>query len=265
MDLQLQGKKALISAASSGLGLATAIALAKEGVNLVICGRNAETINQAVTEIKNQSRHTTEVFGIVTELCEPDQIQNLVDRTAQQLNGLDILITNAGGPPTGRFDAVDLTAWQLAFNLTLMSCSNLIKSALPYLRQSKQASILTITSISSKQPISGLMLSNVFRPGIVGLTKTLSQELGPENIRVNSILPGWIMTERSKALLSSMSEKNKTTFKEEYDKVSQATALKRLGQPEEFAKAATFLVSPAASYITGVMLQVDGGSYSGLF
>lgn len=265
MDLQLYGKKALISAASSGLGFATAMQLAKEGVDIVICGRNEEKLLQAAGEIKSEISNGTQVFTYKTELSQLKEIENLVQFANDQLGGLDILITNAGGPPTGRFDCLELSDWQQAFATTLMSCTHLVKSALPYLRQSKQANILTITSISTKQPIPGLILSNVFRPGVVGLTKTLSQELGPENIRVNSILPGWTMTDHAKTVLTSMSQKNKTTFKEEYDKVSQATSLKRLGQPEEFAKAAAFLVSPAASYITGVMLQVDGGSYSGLF
>jgi 3-oxoacyl-[acyl-carrier protein] reductase len=265
MDLQLQGKKALISASSSGLGLATAIQLAKEGADIVICGRNEDRLNQAVNEIKNQSQSRSQVFSFATELSQLESIEHLIDFAGEKLGGLDILITNAGGPPPGRFDCLQLSDWHQAFALTLMSCTYLIRTALPLLRQSKNASILTITSISTKQPIPGLILSNVFRPGVVGLTKTLSQELGPENIRVNSILPGWTMTEHAKRLLTSMSQKNKTTFKEEYDKVSQATSLKRLGQPEEFSKAAVFLVSPAASYITGVMLQVDGGSYGGLF
>ena len=265
MDLQLKGKKALVCAATSGLGFATALELAREGAHIFICGREEQKLMQAIKIIKESIAEPSHVFGMVADVIHSDQIDELITQVADKLSGIDILITNAAGPSPGHFDNLDTKDWQQACNLTLLSCSQLIKKALPYLRQSKNASILTITSISTKQPIPGLTLSNVFRPGVIGLTKTLSQELGPENLRVNSILPGWTMTDHSKQLLNILAEKNHSSFKEEYEKISQATALKRIGQPEEFAKVATFLVSPAASYLTGVMLQVDGGSYQGLF
>ena len=170
----------------------------------------------------------------------------------------------AGGPAPGTFDSTDPAAWRTAVDLTLMSAVHLIRSALPHLRQSTAASILTITSISTKEPIPGLLLSNVFRPAVVGLTKTLSQELGPENIRVNSILPGWTETERVVHIFQDRAAQNKTTIAAEKAGITDKIPLGRMAQPVEFGRVAAFLVSPAASYITGTMLQVDGGIYTGL-
>ena len=145
-----------------------------------------------------------------------------------------------------------------------MSAVNLIQAALPYLRQSDAASILTITSVSVKQPIAGLLLSNVMRPAVAGLTKTLSQELGREGIRVNSILPGWTATERVDEIMAYRTQHNQTSKEAEVTRITNSVPLGRMGQPEEFGRVAAFLVSPAASYVNGVMLQVDGGSYAGL-
>ena len=264
MDLGLNGKTALVAASSKGLGFAAAQQLAKEGTSVAVCGRSEERIRAAVKRIQEEIGEGTAVAGFVADVTDLKQIEKLVAETVNKFGGLDILITNAGGPPGGTFDSTSLDAWEKAFELTLMSTTRLIKAALPYLRQSEAASILTITSISVKQPIGGLLLSNVMRPGVVGLTKTLAQELGPENIRVNSILPGWTKTERVGEIMAYRAEQNNSSPETESAKITSSIPLGRMADPEEFGNVAAYLVSPAASYITGVMLQVDGGSYSGL-
>ncbi len=152
-----------------------------------------------------------------------------------------------------------MTTWQEATQLTLLSAVNLIRHALPYLRESSRPAILAIVSVAAKQPVDNLTLSNTIRPAVVGLTKTLSQELGPEGIRVNSILPGLTDTPRVANLMAAQAEKNNTTVEEEYEKAGAGAPLRRIGHPDEFANAAVFLCSPAAALITGVALPVDGG------
>ncbi|MFZ0547624.1 MAG: SDR family oxidoreductase [Candidatus Promineifilaceae bacterium] len=263
MNLGLEGKIALVTAASRGLGFATARELVREGAQVVICGRNEERLETAVAELQNVAGEAVAV-GLVADVSNPADVRQLVSATVETFGGLDILITNAGGPPGGTFDSFEAEAWQKAVNLTLMSAIILVQESLPHLRDSEAGSILTITSTSAKQPISGLILSNVVRPAVLGLTKSLSQELGPDGIRVNSILPGWTATERVAELMDYNTKRNGTTVAEEVTKISAAIPLGRIGQPEEFGRVAAFLVSPAASFISGVMLPVDGGRYGGL-
>ena len=263
MDLGLRDKVALVTAASAGLGFATAHELVQEGAKVMICGRDPDRLSSAVHKLEQVAGKGV-VRGRVADVANPADIAPLIQETIAQFGGLDILITNAGGPPAGTFEQLDLDAWDKAVQLTLMSNVRLIKAALPYLKQSQSASILTITSVSAKQPIGGLLLSNVLRPAVLGLTKTLSQELAP-GIRVNSILPGWTETERVLSLLTYRMQQNNSTLDEERAARAQNIPLQRIGQPEEFGKVAAFMVSAAASYLNGVMLQVDGGSYSALY
>ncbi|MCO5190225.1 MAG: SDR family oxidoreductase [Anaerolineae bacterium] len=263
MDLGLQNKIALVVASSSGLGFAAAEALLGEGARVVICGRDAERLTAATQTLRDQFGERA-VAAMQMDVLNSADNQRLVEFTVAQFGGLDILITNAGGPPGGSFDSTDLEAWQRGIDLTLMSAAQLVKAALPYLRKSEAASILTVTSISVKEPITGLLLSNVIRPAVVGLTKALSQELGPEGIRANSILPGWTSTERVTYIFENRAKTNGTTIDAETAKVTDAIPLKRMATPQEFGRVAAFLVSPAASYVNGVMMQVDGGLCHGL-
>ncbi len=263
MDLQLDKKTALVVASSSGLAFAAAMELAKEGANVIICGRSQERLDAAMERLASAAP-TAQCAAIVTDVTDPVQNEQLVAESATMFGGLDIIITNAGGPPKGTFDSSTTADWDTAYQLTLMSSVRLIKAALPYLRQSEAASVLTITSISTKQPIPGLLLSNAMRPAVAGMTKTLSQELGAENIRVNSILPGWTATERVEYIFEYRAKQNDTDVLSEKANVTGSIPLGRMAVPAEFGRVAAFLVSPAASYITGAMIPVDGGSYVGL-
>lgn len=264
MDLGLSNKIALVTAASQGLGFAAARELAREGVKVMICGRSQARLDAAIAELKNEFGADTPLAARVADVSQAEDVNALVDAAVSTFGGLDILITNAGGPPKGTFATTNISAWQNGINLTLMSAVRLIHAALPHLEKSDAASILTITSISAKQPINNLLLSNVIRPAVVGLTKALSQEYGPKGIRANSILPGWTKTERVDYLLDGLAKAKGTSKEEEAQKITTATPLGRMADPQEFGKVAAFLVSPAASYVTGVMMQVDGGAYAGL-
>ena len=262
MDLHLKDKRVLVTGSSRGLGYATALALAREGYRVAINSRDEAKVGAAAQVIAGETG--ARVIGLAGDVGDPDVPERLVGETARAFGGLDILITNAGGPPSGAFESFNEVAWQKAIDLSLMSHVRLIRAALAYLRQSKAASVLTITSYSVKQPIPNLVLSNSIRAATVGLTKSLALELGNAGIRFNSILPAWTETERVYDLMTARAAQNHTTLEQEIAKQSMDSPMGRMGQPEEFANAAVFLVSPAASYITGVMLAVDGGMYKGV-
>lgn len=262
MDLKLKGRIALVTGSSKGLGAAVARTLSAEGVRVAINSRDPLRLQTTAQEIMSETGNP--VLPIPGDVTDPASSEELVKSVLREFGGLDILITNAGGPPPGKFAGFDDAAWQSAFEASLMSHVRLIRAALPYLEKSEVPSVLTITSYSVKQPIPNLILSNSIRAATVGLTKSLALELGEKGIRFNSILPGWTATERVDHLMQARAEQNHTTIAEEISKQAAESALKRLASPQEFANAAVFLVSPAASYITGTMLPVDGGTIKGL-
>ncbi len=263
MDLHLRDKLALVTASSRGLGFATARLLAAEGTRVAINSRNTEKLNEAAGRIHQETG--AQAIPFPGDIAKADFPGRLVEEAAAALGGLDILITNAGGPPAGSFESFDDAAWQSAIDLSFLSHARLIRAALPYLRKSKAASVLTITSLAVKQPIPNLVLSNSVRSATIGLTKSLALELGKDGIRFNSILPAWVDTDRVANLARQRAEQKGITVEEEYARQAQDSALGRIASPEEFATAAVFLVSPAASYITGVMLSVDGGLYKATY
>lgn len=263
MDLDLKGKRAFVAGSSRGLGYATALVLAAEGALVAINGRDPQKLEQAREKIRRQTGAAP--LALAGDVGEPTEPARLIEQAVSAFGGLDILITNSGGPKPGTFETLDDSDWQRGVDLCLMSHVRLIRAALPALKQSGSGSVLTITSVSVKQPITNLILSNSVRLATIGLTKSLALELGRYNIRVNSILPASTETERIIELLQNRAQANGTTVEEEMRKTSAESPLGRIATPEEFARAAAFLVSPAASYLTGVMLPVDGGSYKGIY
>lgn len=261
MDLHLKGLRALVTGASRGLGYATASGLAHEGAAVAM---NSRTSDQLAAAAQGLAQATgVQVVAVPGDVTDPAVPEKLVAQTVELLGGLDLLVTNAGGPPPGKFETFDDATWQRAIDLSLMAHVRLIRAALPHLRQSKFGSVLTITSYSVKQPIANLVLSNSVRLATVGLTKSLALELGAEGIRFNSILPAWTETERVYELMSARAKASGGSVEDEIARQAKDSPLGRMGKPEEFANAAVFLLSPAASYITGVMLTVDGGMYKG--
>ena len=261
MDLGLKGKVALLTGASRGLGFAAAEALAKEGVDIAINSRNEKQLSKAGDKL---AKYGTRVISLPGDLTDPETPANLVGAAFAVLGKLDLLFTNAGGPPPGAFESFTDEDWQAAIDLSFMSHVRLIRAALPFLRKSESPAVLTVTSISVKQPIPNLVLSNSIRAATVGLTKTLALELGDEGIRFNSILPSWTTTERVENLLADRAQRKGTNLNDEIEAQNKQSPLGRMAAPEEFGKSAAFLLSPAASYITGTMLSVDGGTYKGL-
>ncbi len=258
MDLGLQNARVLVTAASRGLGAATARRFALEGAQVMLNSRSPEALTAAAESIRQESGAA--VFTHAADLTAPGAAQTVIDATVTAMGGLDILVTNAGGPPAGGFDTFDMAAWESAARLTLLSAVELIRAALPHLRQSQRAAVLTITSMAAKQPVENLTLSNALRPAVVGLTKTLSLELGPQGVRCNSILPGITDTERVTELMQARAQRAGTTPDTERAQSAAAIPLQRIGTPEEFANAAVFLCAPAAGFINGVALPVDGGA-----
>ena len=261
MDLGLKGKRALVTGASRGLGYAVANTLASEGCRVAINSRNAEKLSVAAKEIANAQ--DVPVFALAADMSDASAPEKIIKQAVDALGGLDLLVTNAGGPPPGAFESFTEEDWAKAIDLSLMSHVRLIKAALPYLRESDVPSVLAITSYSVKQPVPNLILSNSIRAATVSLTKSLSIELGEENIRFNSILPGWTKTERVGELLGARAQANDTSVAEEISKLMKDCPLGRMAEPQEFADPAVFLLSPAASYITGVCVLVDGGISKG--
>ena len=262
MDLGLKGKKALITGASRGLGFAVAQMLALEGCDIAINSRHYGGLKKAAERIRAAGAKNA-IMLVSGDLADPATPADVVKKAAKELKGLDILITNTGGPPAGAFEDIDEETWLDAVHLVFLAHVRLVRAALPFLKQSPSPSVLAVASYSVKQPIPNLVLSNSVRAATVNLMKTLALELGPQGIRFNAILPGWTKTERVTELMQQRAEANGTDINEEIKKQTREIALGRMAEPEEFAKAAVFLASPAAAYITGAMLSVDGGAYKG--
>lgn len=263
MDLGLKDKVALVTASSKGLGRACALALAREGSKVAICARDGKALKVAADEIVMTTG--SEVLAVPADMANSRDIQQVVKETVKHFGKLHILVTNAGGPPAGNFAHFEDKQWQEALNLTLMSAVRLIRAALPYMQQEGWGRIINITSMSVKEPLDNLILSNSIRPAVHGLAKTLSQQFAPYGITVNNVMPGTIRTDRVEQLAQVRSEKNEQTIAEAIIEMGKAAALGRIGEPEEFGAVVAFLASERASYITGVSLPVDGGRIKGTF
>jgi 3-oxoacyl-[acyl-carrier protein] reductase len=257
MDLGLNGKRALITAASKGLGRAAASALAAEGADIAICSRS-EAIFETSSEIKDAVH--SKVFAYQADLSEPDQIDNYVANAIKDLGGIDILIINAGGPPPGGFLDLKPADWEKAFQLTLMSAVRLCYAVVPKMLDQGSGSIVATESYSVKQPIDNLILSNSLRLGVIGLIKSLANEFGPHGIRVNSINPAWTWTGRVEQLMADRAQRSGTSVEDQAARISVEVPLGRMGTVEEFGQTIAWLASPAASFIHGHALMFDGGA-----
>ena len=258
MDLTLQGKIAMVAASSRGLGFGVARELAREGAKVSLSARDLDAVEKAARQIHDE----TGVSALASRMDAKDSasIAEWTKRTISQLGGVDLLVANAGGPPAGTFDDFADDSWQDAFDLNLLSTIRMIRGVLPSMRQRGGGSILTITSITVKEPSEQLILSNVMRSGVTSLIKTLSMQLAPEGIRVNNILPGRIDTNRIRNLDATRADKTGQSPEECRAAAMESIPLARYGEISEFGKAAAFLLSDAASYITGTSLALDGGS-----
>ncbi len=262
MDLGIAGRVALVAAASKGLGKAVATALAKEGCRIAIFSRDAEAVLRTADEIRAATG--AEVIAGRADVTSPQDLEAFVKETVDRFGKVDILVSNAGGPPPGTFDDFGDEAWEQAFRLNFLSAVRLIRLCLPYMRRQKWGRIILMTSLAVKQPFEGLILSNAVRTGVIGLAKTLSFELAKDNILVNCVAPGRIATERVRQLDEARASKEGRSVEEVRAENERAIPLGRYGDPEEFANVVAFLASERASYLTGVTLQVDGGMYRGV-
>jgi 3-oxoacyl-[acyl-carrier protein] reductase len=257
VDLGLEGQVAVVAASSKGLGRATAMQLAAEGARVVISGRDEAVLKGTAGEIRSTTG--SEVEPVVTDLTRAQDVKDLVEQAVSRFGGLDVLVTNAGGPPAGVFDDFEDDAWVSAFELNLLSVVRLIRAALPHMRRRGYGRIVNFTSSSIKQPLDNLILSNTFRAGVLGLAKSLAGELAADGILVNTLGPGRIATDRLHTIDSNRAGSLGVPV-EQVRKESQAgIPLGRYGEPEEFARVATFLASRANTYVTGQALLVDGG------
>ncbi len=263
MDLGLEGRAALVGGASKGIGKAIARELASEGARVMICSRSEENLTAAAEEIKSETGK--EVEHTVCDMASHDDIKRTVAAAAEKLGRLDIVINNAGGPPTGTFQDLDERYWQHAIDQNLLSVVRTIREALPHLMRSRSGRIINITSVSVKQPIDGLILSNATRLAVVGLAKTLSRELAPEGITVNNVCPGNIATERLMALIEERAARQHQTLADAISLEQGRVPMGFLGMASDVASLVAFLASDRARYITGTTIQVDGGSTTALF
>jgi 3-oxoacyl-[acyl-carrier protein] reductase len=262
MDLGLKNKVALVAAASQGLGKASAMGLAREGARLVICSRNEESINRTAAEITSQTGAV--VIPVAADVSKVPDISQFVQTAVQEFGKIDILINNAGGPPTGHILKLPDEEWSRGVQLTLMSVVRMVREVIPHMQQQKWGRIISIVSIAAKQPINELLISSTLRPGILGLTKVLSNQYAADNITVNTVCPGLILTKRQEELSVSRAADRNLSLEQYLEESAKAIPAGRLGRPEEIGDVVTFLASEQASYINGVNLLADGGSARGI-
>jgi 3-oxoacyl-[acyl-carrier protein] reductase len=258
MDLGLEGCVAIVGGSSSGMGRACALALAREGCNVTLFARRKELLDEAAAEI-GALGSGAQALAVTGDATDTEALRTVVERTLQRFGRLDVLVNNTGGPSAGTFEDFDDDDWREAWELTLMSTLRLTRFALPALRESGRGRIVNITSSAVKEPIQGLLLSNTYRPGVIGWAKTLSQDEGPNGITVNSIAPGYINTDRLGSLYALADDPDQARRNDE-----TAIPLRRFGDPAEIGAAVAFLCSTQASYITGITVLVDGGLAKGL-
>jgi 3-oxoacyl-[acyl-carrier protein] reductase len=260
MDLGLKGRVALVAAGSQGLGRAVAREFAREGARVAVCARNAEALDSVAAELGQ----STDALACVADVTRPEEIRAFVQATLDRFGQIDICVTNAGGPPAKPFSETTADDWRRAIDLNLMSTVHFAHLVLPHMAARGSGRFLAITSVSVKQPIDGLVLSNSVRAAVVGLTKTLANEYGPRGVLVHSLCPGYTATDRLNDLADRLAAAGGTTPDQIRQGWGEAAALRRVGTPEEFAAVVAFLASDRASFMTGTAIPVDGGWVKGI-
>jgi len=262
MDLGLKGKRALVLAASRGLGYACALGLAREGCAVVLCSRDEQRATEAAQRIRDETG--AEVHVVSADVSREAEVQRLVKTAVERMGGLEIVVHNAGGPPSGPFHSISTEQWRQAIDQNLLSFVWLVQAAAPEMAKAGYGRVIAITSSSIKQPIPGLLLSNATRTGVLGIVRTLAKELGPQKILVNTVAPGRIATERVEELDRANAERSGRPLKDVQNESLASIPLGRLGEPAELANVVVYLASQAASYLNGVAIQVDGGKLDAL-
>ena len=263
MDLQLKDRVALVAASSQGLGKAVALGLAREGAKLALCARTNSELQKTAAEIRAETG--AHVIARALDVTVHDDVRDFVQEVAQAFGTVDICIANAGGPPSKSFADTSIAEWEKATDLNLMSTVYLAKETLPLMQARRWGRFIAITSMTVKQPVDGLILSNSIRSAVSGLIKTLSNEYGPYNVLVNNVCPGYTATARLLDLEQTLAARDGVTPAEIEDRWARQAPLRRIGRPEEFADLVVFLASERASYITGASIGVDGGIVKGLY
>jgi 3-oxoacyl-[acyl-carrier protein] reductase len=262
MEPLLKGQVALVTAASKGLGFATALRLAEEGAQLAICSRDEKRIYEAAEKIKEKTGHSP--LSLQVDVSNKEDVEMMVRKTIDQYGRIDMLLLNAGGPPAGSFMDLKDEDWEKAFATNVMSVVRTIREVVPYMRKQGGGRVVAIASSSVRVPIKGLILSNVMRTGVAGLIKTLSMELGPDGILLNTLCPGRVATDRLDELDQGVANKLSIPVEQVREEIVKGIPLRRYGKPEEFAEVALFLLSPRNTYVTGSVLMVDGGMVQAL-
>ena len=263
MNFGLEGRVAIVTAASRGLGKATAMELAAEGARVAMNARNEEQLQDTAAEIRSATG--AQVLAIPGDVTNEADVNRLISETKNRFGSIDILVANAGGPPAGFFDDFDAQHFRDAVELNLISTINLCRVAVPHMRERRWGRIIAITSIAAKQPVENLILSNTARAGVLGFLKSLSQQIAADGITVNTVCPGYHLTERLKSLSTSIAQQEGVNVEEVYARWAASTPMKRIGDPREFGAVVAFLCSERASYLTGTVIQIDGGAYRALY
>jgi len=262
METGLRNRVAMVAASSQGIGRATAEAFAAEGCRIAMCSRNAETLKAAATQIQQQ--HNAEVFTQAFDVTDPTAVHDFVAATVSKLGSADICVTNAGGPPAKGFLTASIDDWRKAIDTNFLSTVYFAREVIPHMQKKKWGRIITITSITTKQPVLELVLSNAVRAAVVGLVKSLANEFGKDNILVNNVGPGFTATDRLKELAKARSAGSGQSQQAIFDGWAVDAAQKRIGEPREVADTILWLASERASFVTGQTILVDGGAYKGL-
>lgn len=262
MDLGLKGRGVIVAASSEGIGRATAEAFAREGAQVAMCARTKSTLDKAADEIRAATK--AEVYAEALDVTDASAVRRFVEQAGKQFGRIDVCVTNAGGPPARNFLSTSIDDWKRAIEMNFMSVVYLAKATIPYMQKHRWGRIITITSVTVKQPVAELVLSNAVRAGVVGLVKSLSNEFGKDGILVNNVAPGYTATERLKELARVHSPTAGNAPVDIYQAWAADTPVRRLGEPREIADVILWLASERASYVTGQTVLADGGIYRGL-